>query len=238
MNPGAAALMERFRRDRLRATVRTALLAEFEITKDLKDKIRRTEAYVHAAGAAQVKPITNQFCRLVLAVVQDLGGIPVKRGGPAWFRCLRRRGAEPQIPRRMTARQVADLRRKWYARARQGFDDIETDGGQLKAGVSGWTRVQEPRGWWEVRKELNTAFFSSAAEHYWRLKQHLDVWGLYALEGLTVREIAARQKISRSEVGRIVKAMRTAMERGGHPDLVEETRHGTEEERPEDEAAR
>jgi hypothetical protein len=250
-----ALIAEKRRRDAVRARISGALAGLFEHAPlDRAARVAASEVYLLVANALGVPGLSSRYMREVRRVCVDMGAGEINPGGWRWFVFLRRRTTvKPEVmPRRkLTYQELGKLRRMWYARARaDGFDDIEAPDGKLRSGVSGRTREtgrasqqNEPiegqshaggraaldgRSWWLTRQELNSAYFQKRKDAYWRLREALDVWALYVVECLPIRDIEERTGMGRDKVHRTVKTFERWMT-AGQPGLSRETSTDGEE---------
>lgn len=246
MSIAVAALAELQRRDQERAAIAAALKQGWEATTSRRDRVRREAVYDQVAAAVGKKVQTNAWRILVKQAVRALGGLPLIPQNRHVFAQLKAReaAAEWAPPRRMSAQAVGQLRRKWYMRLREeGFEDVEVTQGSLRRDPATdgnlrrdhAARADDDPSWYQTRAEINTAFFEKRTEFYWRMCSQLQVWGLYVLEGLDLREVAKRTGLGRDKVHRIVRAMDRLMAANagsGQRGLIEETSPDAEETAP------
>ena len=108
----------------------------------------------------------------------------------------------------MRDQDVGRLQRAWYARLRdEGFEDIEHIDKK-----TGERRLQELPHFREYAEKINGSFFRNAAAAYWQWKKELDMWGMYVLEGLTIRAIEEKTGVSRYKVHAIVTRWRKLLD--------------------------
>lgn len=221
-------IAEKRRRDALRASIGGTLAGMFEHAPlDRSARVSASEVYLLVANALGVPGLSSRYMREVRRVCVDMGAGEINPGGWRWFVFLRRRTTvKPEVmPRRkLTNQELGKLRRKWYARARAdgSWNDIEKPDGSLAASVSGRVREAEGRSWWLTRAELNSAYFQKRKDAYWKLREALDVWALYVVECLPIRDIEERTGMGRDKVHRTVKLFERWMT-AGQPGLLKET---------------
>jgi hypothetical protein len=171
-----------------------------------------------ACAKATKQPFNNEFAGHVMLVVEAAGGVPIKPMNRHLFAGMKEREAD-WTPRNMSPQELGRLRRAFYARlAQEGLGDIEAGSGR-----KAWLPTFDA-----FRAELNQGFFDAARADYWARKRELEVWGLYALEGLTIRDICARLDMKRDKVHRIITAMRKGANIG-HRGKDQETSDAEEE---------
>jgi hypothetical protein len=187
---------------KVEAAIRKAIRERFDFTGEERDQVRRTTVYAIAQETGLVKGWNNgAAAHLCTRLVVELGGEPRCVENKRTYRRVRLRELE-LVPGEHTT--ASEMRKAWWARMQREGHTGETAVGKLK----------ELPHYREYRKEINVAFFEQAASDYWNERKKLDIWGLYALEGLSVREIAQKLKLGRDSVHKIVQAMRRRMEDG------------------------
>ncbi len=198
----ATVLAEKQARDRDRAAITAAVRAKFEITRKSADRVQRMRVYLACAEALKEEAKRGLFVR-VTAIVVKLGVrpavFPPDREVPGrLFLGVREKNAAPRpdVRKPLTPREVGRLQREWYARIRDDVEPERDDGYMPR-----WPTFNK------FAETINTAFFERQAESYWQQKAELDVWQLYAIEGLSAREVAAKLGINRNTVQKIVRVM-------------------------------
>lgn len=176
--------------------MRRVVRERYDFTDNPRDRLRRGQVHRQVAGWVG-RPVSNVLAKLVRWAAEEAGAVSIASGGPFWFTKMRERDAE-LIPG--AGQKASDVRRAWWARM-QREGDIESPNGRLK----------ELPHWRDYRREINQAFFERAIADYWRQREELQAWGLYALEGLSIRDIEERTGLGRDRIHRIVKARRAAM---------------------------
>jgi DNA-directed RNA polymerase specialized sigma24 family protein len=217
VNAAAIQLMaEKLRRDRRREQIREAVLQRFDFVPHRwwqrarpAERVRRLDVYAAVGEAVGASVLTNEFCREVTAVCLAEGAeLRGHHGGGLSFRFMatKRKARVAPAVERLTAAQQRKLREDWARKLREsGFEDIETARGDLsRAGSS----VSDPRDRYQVKAEINAGFFSAAQALYWRRDRELRVWELYAIDGLSIRDVAERLDLKRDLVHRIVQRVR------------------------------
>lgn len=221
-----ALFTERLKREREYGAIRAAILDQYEVTKDAAERLPRTTVYASVASAVGSRPDTNRFRRSVITVACELGVSLMAPANRRVFACVRPRSRpapEWTPPTKLSDRELGQLRRRWYARAQSGdgaIEDIERANGDLKKGVS--QRALDQAGWWQTRSAINAAYFAQRSRAYWDLRASLDIWALYVVECLTIRQIAERTGATRWRVHTTLQAFERWMT-AGRPGLAEET---------------
>jgi hypothetical protein len=174
--------------------IKKAIGERYEFTRSRRDRVRRSVVYELAADVLEVVP-SGPLARLVMRLVRSMGGVITNAGGPGWFAKVRERSRELVPGQGVSA---AEMRRAWYRRLADEGMDVEREGGALK----------ELPHWREYRREIQVAVFEKMQEDYWRRRRELDVWGMFAVDGLSVREIEAKTGFTRWKVHDIVTRFR------------------------------
>lgn len=212
---------EKLRRDRESDRIREAIGTRFVVHKGQWTlAVKRNLVYQHVAKTLDMPIVERrsgglpdwQFCQKVRKVVLAMGAR--SQHGDSWSKTRRNtflgiedKESQPEYPRGLQDSDVGRLRRSWYARLRrEGFDDIESPGGMLKRGTPTFRKFEF---------EHNREFFRQAAALYWSMRRETDVWGLYVMESLTLREIETRTGIPKSNAHRIIERVRARMGRHG-----------------------
>lgn len=226
MGFGALALViEKRRRALLLTDVRKALHELFEVVpRDRTARASASAVYQAVAERMKLPAVGNGLRIAVRRTVREMGGGEIQPLGRSWFVFFRARPVKPAevMPRRkLTNVELGKLRRKWYARAQAGdaFDDIEKANGDLKRGWGAAARGAEQ---WLTRADLDGAYFQRRKDAYWRLRDALDVWALYVVECLPIRDIEERTGMGRDRVHRTIKMFERWMT-AGQPGLFKET---------------
>ena len=227
MTSAAALLAEHVRREKMRATIRKAIANGWEITRNPRDRVRRSALYDASRAALGQAFVTNDLCRRVQQVAQEMGAVLVVTENVRMFAGVRVRDAALVVPRgKIAAKDVAALRLAYYRRLREEGLDLEREDGRQR-----WLPTFQT-----YREEINAAFFDQARSWYWKQTRALEVWGLYALEGLSVREIAAKKGIGRDAAHRIIQRVRREMEAGQRGKGEETSQDAEEETHPDDDS--
>lgn len=221
-----ALLAERARRETWRASVRAIVHEHFELRLgDRRARCRRAAVYALVAKAfGQVVPENGYWIRRVAAVVEGMGVIAISPGNARMFLYLAPRGTTDPSERESGERvkgfskpkgdglALLDLAWKGILAA-EGFDDIEDEHGNLR---EDGTRNKEHWHAAEAR-EIREAYFSRATDFLWNhdwSKERAgkrEMWEAHAIEGLSVRELAARFGVPKSNVDRFVRRCKAAM---------------------------
>lgn len=198
----ATVLAEKQARDRDKAAIAAAIRAKFEITKSRADRVQRMRVYLACAEALKEEARRGLFIRVTETAVKlgcKLGRFPQFCTPPGrLFLGLREKvpQAKPETRKPLTPREVGRLQREWYARIRDDVEPERDDGYMPR-----WPTFNK------FAETINTAFFERQAESYWQQRAELDVWQLYAIEGLSAREVGAKLGINRNTVQKIVRVM-------------------------------
>lgn len=172
----------------------------FDFTDNRRDRVRRAAVHLTVADALKVG-VANELIAMVRKEVEEAGGIAITPYGRRMF-CRMKPRASELIPQEQGPNQggrdaaLGRLRRVWWARVAKEGHDLEHDNGRLR----------ELPHYREYARDINAAFFEKLTSDYWTRRAELDICGLYALEGLSIREIAAKLNMGRDSVHRIVKA--------------------------------
>lgn len=191
--------------------VRAAILERYEFTGDKKHRVRRLELYELAAGVLGVE-VGPQVAVMVKRLMQSHGARLMSVGNARMFSRMRAKAAE-LVPG--DGKTVAQMRRAWFNRLRD--EQLAED-------------PKRTPNLWAYRAEVNSAVFERMRKDYWRRRRELDVWGLYAIEGLPVREVALKLGMKSSTCGDIIARFRRELGApGGHPTEGQETGSDDEE---------
>jgi hypothetical protein len=189
--PSLAALLAA-RNDEQR--LRRAITDRFEFTGNRRDKVRTTEVYDVVATAMDL-PVSTEVSRMAMRLVVELGGQYTNPGNLRHFACVRRRDVE-LVPGQ--GRTAAQLMGAWWRR--------------LQGEEMGFEPAQKKK-FSSHRAEINLAMFERLRRDYWARRRALDIWGLYACDGLSEDEIAERTGVHKSSVHRVIAREKARMNR-------------------------
>lgn len=176
------------------ARLRRAITDRFEFTGDRRDRVRTTMVYDVMATALD-RTVNTEVCRLSVRIVTELGGRYSNPNNRRYFTGVRPRDAE-LVPGH--GRTAAQLMGAWWRR--------------LQAEEMGHEPAQKKR-FSAHRSEINLAVFERLRRDYWARRRNLDVWGMYACDGLSEDEIAAKTGIHKSSVHRVIAREKARMNR-------------------------
>lgn len=209
----AAALAEKMRRGRIEERLRGAIKNRFEIIARRRweatagaERVRCTDVYAACAEALERAAIANDLCRAVKAAVVKMGAVPIRDvAGRHMFAFMRRR---------VSAAEVASETKRWEARlAAEGMGANESKPWKSEDGAVSLTFINHARTGvrrgapLEARRlthEVGAAHFDRARDRYWKLERDRNILELYAMEGRTIREIAAALDLGRDVVHRTI----------------------------------
>ena len=199
----------------MRNAIRKEVAKRYVFTEDHRDRVRRLQVYKACAAAAKAQ-LNNEFARHVAYVCAEGGAVPITPKNRHMFSGMKEREQEWAPAADRSPQALGKLRRAYYARlAKEGLGAATGDG-EIHA-------MRRLESFDAVRAEINGAFFDKAQADYWRRKKELEIWGLYALEGISVRDICLRLDVKRTAVHKVVVRMRQGM--GGHSWDGKETDH-------------
>lgn len=174
--------------------LRRAVTDRFEFTGNPRDRVRTLDVYEvvskHLGGIDGPR-----LYRIAGVLVRELGGQYTNPHNRRFFRCVRARDAE-LVPG--NGRSAAQMMGAWWRR--------------LEAEGLGAEPVQKKK-FSEHRAEINLATFERLRRDYWARRRSLDVWGMYAVDGLSEDEIAERTGIHKSSVHRVIAREKLRMNR-------------------------
>jgi transposase len=193
-----AQLQERARRRALDDRIGAFLRARYEFTKDPTHRLRRQDVYREVAKETGETDNNELRCR-VADLAEKLGARGILPHRVAMFCRMRPKDAALMPAPGLTGpAALARLQRAYYARlAAEGMGDEDGEPKQLKR-------------FHEHRREISTEFIGRAVDHYWAMRKEVEALGLYALEGLSVAEVAERTGTTRVYVQEVIGRMKTA----------------------------
>jgi DNA-directed RNA polymerase specialized sigma24 family protein len=230
-----------------RTKIREVFAARWEVTDRARDVVRRLEVHLACAEACGVRVFHRErlgptvavaFARDVTDVVAELGGVPTTADGRKWFTRVRLRSAADQVaepPKKLTARERWALVRAWEKRlAEEGLAYLN---------VADPRDVEERRADRLASRAVAAGMVQQMTDFYWLARADLEVFQLWAIDGLDIGDIAARTGQSSSVVHRTLQRLRAEMparlaterqaaaRRGGpgRPRVDQETGHGDEQ---------
>lgn len=193
-----AQLQEVARRRDLDEKIGAFLRARYEFTKDPQHRLRRQDVYRAVAKETGETDNNELRCR-VADLAEALGARGIRPFNVALFCRMRPKDAALMpLPGPMGPHAMASLQRAWYAQLAK--EDLGDKDGEPKP----------MRRFEEHRREISTAFIARAVEHYWKVRKEVEVLGLYALEGLSVKDVADRTGTSRLYVQGVIDRMKVA----------------------------
>lgn len=190
---------EKQRRRELDDRIGAFLRARYEFTKDPVHRVRRQDVYREAAKETDQQD-NNEFRTRVANLAERFGARGILPHRVAMFCKMRPKGADlmPE-PGPMGPAALARLQRAYYARlAAEGMGGEDGEPKPLK-------RFEEHR------REISTAAIGRAVEHYWAMRKEVEVLGLYALEGLSLSDVAERTGTTKDFVHEVVRKIRVVM---------------------------
>lgn len=199
MSSLATQLAELARRRDLDEKIGAFLRARYEFTGDPRHRLRRQDVYRAVAKETGETDNNELRCR-VADLVEALGAREIKPYNQRLFCKMREKEAALLPIKGPTGqRAVAALQRAWYARLARENMGVTPDGApkRLKA-------------YHVYRDEMNSHVFAKMQDHYWAMRRELEIWGLYAMEALSIADVAARTGATRATVDAVVTRFRAA----------------------------
>jgi hypothetical protein len=204
-------LQERARRRQVDESIAKHLRAKYEFTRDGRHQVRREDVYrscIEAVGGN----FNNEMRGRVFDAAEKLGAIGIRPQGYATFAKMRVREDMPVPGNARGKAHQAAVARAWWARLTREGMGVEKDGAAPRLPSYN-----------QFRSQINGAVIDMARDHYWMMHRELSIWGLYALDGMSERDIAERTGNTFAVVHDVVVRMRKAMDRFDHPTPSHET---------------
>jgi hypothetical protein len=181
------------------ARLRQVITDRWEITGERSHKVPTMQVYTAMGDFLKRSPAGRPVQYLTMQLVRDLGGMYLVLSNRRFFAGLADRDAD-LVPGRRPGNPLQAIAAAWNRRlAEEGM-------GEEPAELSRRSKL----GW---RAAINLAVLDRMRRDYWQRQRALDVWRLYAVDGLGEDTIAAQTGIHKSTVHRIVAAEKARMNR-------------------------